>query len=428
MNYEEMLNKREGVAVQTEQTPLGTFYKKRIENKYRYVIELRPELAESLVFAEALKADSQHLLRGKTASLLDYQLNSDSAGIYELELRQGNYQTLAQLLDANPAVLAQKGFADQMVSALIDVTEKLHEAGLFQLCFDTRNIFVRKSDNLPLLLCQGSSFMQMKRQDLLYKGFEQTVAPEVLAGGHADARCDVYALGRFIEQLFSAGSMGYEYKKVVARATAAEPEQRFQTIEEMRSALNKNRGLKRSAIMAIAAIAVAALLMFLFFDLVPEGNNVEFIDQNGLVTAKDPFAEDYETDTPYDPTEYLDPEVAAYLDSIPAGELSQAEWDSVVHITNVEKIFNDRFSRMAEQRLSKLYSSEQMGSSQTDFISQSQTIIGDLMDYARQQAKDCGLTDEQALLIADQIISRIQGSKQSMVSRFGSMTQSSDDE
>ena len=51
---------------------------------------------------------------------MHYELHEDSGGLYELGLETGNYQTLSQLIFDNPAVVAQKGFVDQMVKSLID--------------------------------------------------------------------------------------------------------------------------------------------------------------------------------------------------------------------------------------------------------------------------------------------------------------------
>lgn len=428
MNYEDMLKNRDGAAVHKEQMFLGTFYRKQLDKKLHNIVELRPELADSLVISDGLRRDQQASFDFTDKHQLHYELHQDSGGIYELEIEQGNLVTLAQLLDSNPAVVTEKGFIDRIVGDLMTVTEKLNEQGIYQLCFDPRCIFLRKGDSAPLLLCHGSSFLAYKNQALLYSGFEQSVAPEVLAGGHADVRSDVFALGKLVEKLFESGGMTYEYKRMVSRATADIPEQRFQSIAEMRSSLTKTKGMKRTLITFLAAVAMVAILLFIYFDLVPESANIEFIDENGLRPSKDPFNEIYEDTSTYDATEYLDPDVAAYLDSVPANELSDAEWDSVVHITNVEKIFNERFSRMAEQKLGRIYSAEQMGGSQSDFIANSQAAISELMEYARTEGRDCGLTPDQASTLADQIIGRIQAQKQGGITRFGSMTKSSDDE
>ena len=182
MNYEEMLNAQEGVAQQQATLPLGIFYRKQIDKKYRHVVELKPWLADSPVFCDSLRRDQQLALSLKNPHQLRYELHEDSGGIYELEFQPGNYQTLAQLLSTNPAVVAEKNFIDETLAQLMDLTEQLHEQGVYHLCYAPQTVFVRKGDDSPLLLCHGSTLLGVKDQSRFYEGFEADVAPEVLAG------------------------------------------------------------------------------------------------------------------------------------------------------------------------------------------------------------------------------------------------------
>ena len=111
MNFEEMLNVQEGQKPHRESTPLGSYYRRQVDGKYRYVIELRPELTDSIVFCEALKQEQQWSVRQRGKQQLHYEVHQDSNDqLYELELEQGQFLTLASLLDQNPAALAGKGF------------------------------------------------------------------------------------------------------------------------------------------------------------------------------------------------------------------------------------------------------------------------------------------------------------------------------
>ena len=431
MNYEEMLNKKEGAAIHKEPMTIGAFYKKRIENKYRNVVELRPDLANSLLFCEGLKRDQATGMDIRDAFQLHYTTKEDSGGIYELEVNEpGNYQPLSQVLATTPAVVAERGFIDEMVERLMTATEKLHQKEIYHLCFAPEDIFIRKNDRQPLLLFHGSSFQSMRNSALLYKGFEEMVAPEVLNNEGVDARTDVFALGCFIRKLHDSGSMSMEYKQVVKKATAEDPLQRFQSVDEMRKAIAKKRGFKRSAIFAGTAVAIVLVLLFLFFDLMPQSANVEFIDQTGLV-AVDHYAEDVMEDTfTYDPNEYIDPDQQEYLDSL--GVMTGAELDalldSVGPIANAEELFRRQFTPQVEAKMSELYSQQQLGSSQSDFLAHSQNVMDELMETALTLGERCDMTEEQTTLLADQIIARIQAAKQSTITRYGSMTQSQDEE
>lgn len=431
MNYEEMLNARDNAAVHKEQMLYGSFCKKKIENKYRNVIEIKPELADSLVFCDALRQDRAANLTINDVFQLHYTINEDSSGIFAIELQEmGNFLTLAQLLAETPAVVTEKGFIDNTVRAMMDAAEKLSEKGIFHLCFSPKEILMRKSDRNPMIVCHGSSFRNMSNQAELYSGYEDMVAPEVLTEQPVDTRSDIYAIGCLIRKLYEFGDMPMEYKQVVKKATAEDPAQRYQSIAEMRKALESKKGFKKTLIMLGAAIAVVLIGIFLFFDLMPQGSNVEFIDDNGLRT-RDYYAEDpLDTDTiAYDPTEYLDPDQQEYLDSL--GTMSEDELnallDSIGPIANAEEMFRRQFTPQVERIMAEIYSRQQMGSSQSSFVANSQQAIDRLMETARQLGEQCDLSEDQTSELADQIISHIQAERQRQVTRYGSMTQSSEE-
>ena len=431
MNYEEMLNARESTESRKEQMLLGNFYRKRIEGKYRNVIELRPELADSLVFCDGLRQDQMANKSMRDSFQLHYNLNEDSSGIFEIEVQElGNFQTLSQLLADNPAVVTEKGFLDDTIGALMDAAEKLHSNGIFHLCFSPKEIFMRKGDRNPMLLCHGSSFRNMRDQAILYRGYEDMVAPEVLSDQSVDHRSDIYALGCFIKKLYENGDMPIEYKQIVKKATAEDPAQRYQSIAEMAKALSSKKSFKRSMILLGAAVAVVLLCIFMFFDLMPQSSNVEFIDDTGLRNV-DHYAEDIlDTDTfTYDPTEYLDPDQQEYLDSL--GTMSEDELnallDSIGPIANAEEMFRRQFTPQVERAMAELYSQQQMGSSQNSFIAHSQQTIDQLMATARELGERCDMSEDKSAELADQIIAHVQAERQRQVTRYGSMTQSSEE-
>ena len=413
MNYEELLKAQESSAAFREQTPLGSIYKKQADRKFRCMLELKPDLADSLVFCEALRRDQKQTLTITDPRQMHYELHEDSGGIYELELEMGNYQTLTQLLKLNPAVVAQKGFISHTVESLMSFVELLHAQGIYHLCFAPTTVFMRKSDNTPMLLCHGSSFLQMKDATLLYKGFENFVAPEVLNGKKADERSDIYALGRFVEQLFDSGQMPMEYRVLVKKATATDPESRYSSVGEMRDALSKHHDTKRTAFMALAALAVVGLLIWAYFDLMPETTTIEFIDNNGLVDKPDPFSVEYEyeEDNSGLDSSFDDPAVAYFLDSLGLDDLSEEEelpLDSAHAASKAEELFAKRFTRQAQSMLSKLYTKEQIGGTEAQFVSKSHEIIEELMNYAKELGKEAGMTPDAASTTALAIISRIQ--------------------
>ena len=136
MNYEELLAARNDGKKHPVMLPIGGFYREQVDGKWRSVVDIRPELNQNIAFAKALQAECE---RNKT--LMDkHQLHftpvtNDEGDVTRLELELGNYQTFDQLLKDNPAVVAEKGFMDNVLTSLADATTYLHEQGLRHVCF-----------------------------------------------------------------------------------------------------------------------------------------------------------------------------------------------------------------------------------------------------------------------------------------------------
>ena len=180
MNFEEMLNAQEGLTPKREKLTIGEFYRKQIDGKYRFVVDLKSSLTDSIAFCEALKAEEQWSLHQRSKHQLHYA-SKQEGNVLELELEGGNWQTLSQVMFANPAVVAQKGFVDQIVEGLMEAAQKLHTDSVYHLCFAPQNIFLRKGDAMPMLLTHGSFYLSLGEQKDLYEGVENFMAPEVLA-------------------------------------------------------------------------------------------------------------------------------------------------------------------------------------------------------------------------------------------------------
>ena len=92
------------------------------------------------------------------------------------------------MLNDSPAVVAQKGFIDEVMRSLVDITTYLHQQGIYHVCFSPRTVFVRKGDHAVKLMSHGSYYLGMKDQQAFYGSDAEFVAPEVLNGGTVDER------------------------------------------------------------------------------------------------------------------------------------------------------------------------------------------------------------------------------------------------
>lgn len=414
MNYEEMLENREGVATHREELPLGTFYKKLIDKKYRNVLSLRPELTDSIAFCEGLRVDAEFCQQLNHPNQLCFEMIEDSGGVYELELEQGSYQSYHQLLTQNPAVVTGKDYIDKVVELMASMLKQLHQYRVFQCCLAPEFLFVRKSDNMPLLLCHGSVFKAVSNQSMIYKGVEEYVAPEVLNGGVPDECADVYALGMFIKRLHADSSMSLEYKHVVATATSPNPADRYATIDQLLAAVAQKRSIRRSALALLTAVVIGLLCVAIYIDMVPQTVDVEFVKP--VVEEKlDPY------ESGLTPAELgLDSNDSVYMSEEDKAE--QAEIDA-----EIERIFRRQFTREAEATLSKIYSQEHMNSSEQTFINNNNTLMEELFRKRDALAAQAGMDALKADGIASDIINRIRAQKQKKQKSLGFQQRSSEE-
>ena len=59
MNYEEIVETRNGNLQHQEKVLYGVFYKKLVDKKYQNVIDIRQDLMDSILFAEGLRRECE---------------------------------------------------------------------------------------------------------------------------------------------------------------------------------------------------------------------------------------------------------------------------------------------------------------------------------------------------------------------------------
>lgn len=401
MNYEEMLKVQEGMSPHRDELPFGGFFRRQTDGKFRYFLALRPELTDNLVFCESLKSEQQWSLRQHSKYQLHYELcYDDQKQLFELAFESGNFQPLSSLLRDNPAVVARRGFVDELMGALFDYASQLHSQQVFCLFFAPQNVFVRKGDGTPLVLFHGSFYKNVSDKAALFAGATDYVAPEVLSGQASDQRSDVYSLGRLIEYLYSQGSMPFEYKQVVKKATAQNPDKRYKSIDEMRSAIAQKRNMRRSALMMAAAVVVSLLSFYIYMDLLPSPDAVEFVDpapQTATVDTLGQYGSGLDLDDEDDSLDISD-------------EMLNAK---------AEAIYRKRYEKAADEILSKVYNSKHMGSSEKTFMANSQSMAEELLKVQQQLAEETGMPSGVAGRIGHEIVEKLTQQKQQSLSRNG---------
>ena len=395
MNYEELLASRKDGKLNKTRLPIGDYYRQQIDGKYRSVVDIAPELNSNIKFSEALKAECEQNASLTNQYILHFRPQTEGHDIVRLEMEQGQYQPLQQVLNDSPAIVAEPHFIEDFTRKLLEAAAYLHGQGVYGVCYSPQTIFLRKGDNAPLLTHVGSHYLPMSDPAQLYHdGMEGFVAPEVMNKGTIDNRCDIYSIGRLLQKIFDQSDMPLELRNVVKKAVSEAPEDRFNTPQDMMASINRKRNTYRSLLTGIIAVAIAGLVIALYFDMMPESNPVEFVKPAPRQATDDLI------DDGFNPEELG---VVGDGDSLVAAEQkSQQEYQA-----KAEAIFRKRYTEAADKILSKIYNKEHMNASEKNFLSQSESTVDELMKAQQEIAAESALDPARSQLIATEIIERL---------------------
>ncbi len=410
MNFEELLETRDIRKTARIRLPYGIFCKRLIDGKYTNFVEFHDEVADHVAFSHALKTEVETMAKFSNKHQLHFAPNEGDDDVYAVAVEVGNFITIGQLLNENPSIVAKKDFIRQTVSELVDITSQLNDQGVYHLCFAPSNVFVRKNDGSVRLLFHGSFYRNLD-QDVLYEGVEDFVAPEVFSGAKADARSDVFALAKFILWLYQSSGLPFELKKVIAKATAENPEGRYASITDFYKAMQNASNLRRTATAGAAALAIALCILGLFLYLLPAPDDVEFVKP-----VEEPIPDELMEDD-----ELLfgiggdadSATIAAIVsrqkhikDSLGVDEKKMREFNA-----KAEQIFRKQFAKEADAIISKVYNNENMNMSEKEFMMKSKSMTEELAKKQEELAKSANMSVDRANGIASQIIEQITNKK-----------------
>ena len=407
MNFEEMLEQREVKKTSKIRMPYGYFYKRLIDGKYSNFVQFHDELTEDIFFGHCVKAESDAVASIDHKTQLHFSTNGEDDGVFAIAVEVGNYQTLEQLLNDNPAIVARNEFMSATLKTLFDFTAFLNSKGIYHVCYAPSNILMRKTDNAVRLLCHGSFYKKVD-VDLLYEGVEDYIAPEVFDRGEIDARTDVYSLGKLISYLYNSAGMPFELKPVIKKATDADPDKRYASVEDFEAAINRAQTLKRAGLLGAAALAIALTIVGLFFYTLPSPDDMEYVKPIEEPVPDEMIEEDMDAllgigaDTDSATIAQIVKQQQHMKDSLGLSEGKMREYKS-----KAEEIFRKQFTKAAEQIISKVYNKDQMNGSEKDFTLKAQKMTEELVAKKDEIKKSTAISADRAEAIADKIIEQL---------------------
>ena len=406
MNFEELLETRDVRKTTKVRLPYGFFYKRLIDGKYSNFVEFHDEVADHVAFSNCVRTEAADMEKIANKHQLHFMPNEGDGGVYAIAVEVGNFITFEQLVNDNPAVIAHETFATDTLHDLVEITELLNDKGIYHVCFAPSNVLARKSDSSVRLLCHGSFYAKLD-QETLYDGVEDYVAPEVMAGGEITARADVYSLAKFIVWLYRSAGLPFEWRRVIARATAEDPERRYQSVRDFYNALVNHKNMRRTALVGFAAVAIALAIVGSYFYMLPQPDDVEYVK-----AVEEPIPDDMldEENLLYGLGADADSATIAQIVAKQArmkDSLSIDEKEMKAYQAKAEQIFRKQFTKEADRILSKVYNNEKMNLSEKDFMVRSRQMTEELAKAESELAKSANLGNERSQRIASEIIDQL---------------------
>lgn len=406
MNFEELLETRDVRKTMKVRLPYGNFYKRLIDGKYSNFVEFHDEVADHVAFSNCVRAEAADMEKITNKHQLHFVPNEGDGGVYAIAVEVGNFVTFEQLINDNPAVVAREDFATEVLRDLAELTEILNDKGIYHVCFAPNNVLARKNDSSVRLLCHGSFYSKLD-QETLYDGVEDYVAPEVLAGGEITASADVFSLAKFVVWLYQSSGLPLEWRHVIARATAQDPDRRYASVRDFYRALVNYKNMRRSAIIGIAAIVIALSIVGSYFYMLPQPEAVEYVKAVEEPIPDELLDEDNElyglgADADSATIANIVAKQMRMKDSLRINDKEMKEYQA-----KAEQIFRKQFTKEADRILSKVYNKEKMNLSEKDFMARSRSMTEELAKAEQDLAKQANLGNERSQRIASEIIDQL---------------------
>ena len=406
MNFEELLETRDVRKTMKVRLPYGNFYKRLIDGKYSNFVEFHDEVADHVAFSNCVRTEAADMEKITNKHQLHFVPNEGDGGVYAIAVEVGNFVTFEQLINDNPAVVAREDFATEVLRDLAELTEILNDKGIYHVCFAPNNVLARKNDSSVRLLCHGSVYSKLD-QETLYDGVEDYVAPEVLAGGEITASADVFSLAKFVVWLYQSSGLPLEWRHVIARATAQDPDRRYASVRDFYRALVNYKNMRRSAIIGIAAIVIALAIVGSYFYMLPQPEAVEYVKAVEEPIPDELLDEDNElyglgADADSATIANIVAKQMRMKDSLRINDKEMKEYQA-----KAEQIFRKQFTKEADRILSKVYNKEKMNLSEKDFMARSRSMTEELAKAEQDLAKQANLGNERSQRIASEIIDQL---------------------
>lgn len=224
-------------------------FRVKLYGKLHFLKRLKKEFVGDVRYQEAFRKEFETGYRLEHPNLVRYISMTDEGILMEYV----DGETLTQRISDHPNYFKDKKNFDKFIRQLLDVVGYLHAHQVLHLDLKPDNILLtRINDDVKLIdlgCCYTDTFTDTKGHTNAY------AAPEQLSGNNIDARTDIYAIGKILQQI-----PHHIYNKVIEHCTAEKPEDRYSSVKEIQTDILSKKRKK-------ALLPITLLVLFIFIAL-----------------------------------------------------------------------------------------------------------------------------------------------------------------
>ncbi len=373
-------------------------FRVKLYGKLHFLKQLKPAFVNDIRYQEAFRKEFETGYRLEHPNIVRYVSLSDEGILMEYV----DGETLKQRIDSHPEYFNKKN-TEKLLRQLLDAVGYLHAHQVLHLDLKPDNIMLTRIGNdvklVDLGFCYTDTFVDTQGRT------DHFAAPEQLTGDNVDERTDIFALGRIIEQLSDHNI----YNKVIARCTASDKHDRFQSIDELSRALKKRSSFIRYFLFLLL-LGATILLVDMLFSQQPDKDKqalmaapivqVDTVPKKKVaqpstsVIVKEKIAKP----TPSDPTELMKKEMSQLMDKTYQSTIATF-CDSVFPSPSVGKLwskvstdFHSQTVQIADQLVQK-YPQVPESFIRQEIESQFQTLVAYVFNKMRENGSQSSTSE-----------------------------------
>lgn len=397
----------------TEPITVGT----NKEGKRIYIKRPCRKFDSIVSYQEAFIAEARQGTTWSHPNLLSYiGLQKDEQGIFialeYLPATALNKALLDAILHINTASESRR-----IMNQLMNAVAYLHSRNICHLGLCPENIYITKNSHDVRLANPGNTYANCSPSFLIYK--EQYTAPELFNDNDTPtAGSDIYSLGKVMEYLYSYSNLSYGIRRVIRKATQADPAKRYVNVQQMQQAFNRCRKIDWS-IRAAKGLAAVSLIAFICYGLRDEPISTETLQFIEDTTLK---ARQAQIETAQ--TEEMKTHISDLL-TIPSDTVRRIlvndtlSFDAEEHRKLAEQIFKKEFRKRAEKIIASMYTPQRMNVSKDIFQKQNLDGFSHLNQIQKELAEQFNMDLILTTRLSSEIISELTTESMKKLNKIG---------